>query len=376
MSPAGTWVPERQLERRDVYEQWMPVWRAGVVYDLFGDGRTAIKGNYSRYGFQVGIDHVTQIHPFTLTLANIPWSDLNGDDFPQTGELGTFEGFAGAATTRYADADGPDWGYSDEITAGIEHQLLGDIRVGAMYHHRTNRKNIGFRNAAVPPDAYVPTEIADPLGGGTLTFYNLDPEFLGLQDNVRENIPLLDTDYDGIEVTAAKRFADRWQLLFGYTFGTNEGGIDLGDFNDPNNLINQQGKVANDSTHSFKVAGTWVIPRAEISLSSSLVRNTGYPRQPTYQINREIYPDLTRSTQNLRLLPRGELRVPDVTMIDLRISRPFRFGTTTLEPQLDIFNATNADTIVGVVDQIGSRYGFPTEILAPRLVRVGLVIRF
>ena len=35
--------------------------------------------------------------------------------------------------------NGPDWPYSDEFTAGFEHQLAGDVRVGATYYYRTNR---------------------------------------------------------------------------------------------------------------------------------------------------------------------------------------------------------------------------------------------
>ena len=38
--------------------QTKAVWRAGLVFDLSGDGRTAIKTNYSRYALQVGIDRV------------------------------------------------------------------------------------------------------------------------------------------------------------------------------------------------------------------------------------------------------------------------------------------------------------------------------
>jgi hypothetical protein len=103
VSPAGRWVGERRVERQDVYKQWIGVWRLGAVYDVFGTGRTAIKGNASRYGHQVGIGIVTTIHPFTLSTANIAWNDLNRNDFPDPGELGAFEGFTGGANTRYED---------------------------------------------------------------------------------------------------------------------------------------------------------------------------------------------------------------------------------------------------------------------------------
>lgn len=376
-SGAGRWVGERSIDERDVYNQWIGVWRAGAVFDLTGNGLTALKGNFSRYAHQVGAAAiVNSVHAFALSSANIAWNDRNRNQMPDPGELGTFEGFTGGASTRYLDANGTDWGYSDELTAGIEHQLMRDVRVGLMYYHRTNRKNVGTFNAAVPSTAYVPIEIVNPLGG-TATVYNLNSAFVGRQDNVRMATPLLDTDYDGVELTAAKRFSSRWQMLFGLTVGRNEGGIDFGDLNDPNNLQFQQGIAGNDATYQLKLSGTYVVPRAEIIVSGSLLNNTGYPRQLTYQVTRSVVPTLTRSAQTIRLNRRGDDRLPRVTMVDLRLSRSFKLpGDRRFEPQVDLFNIFNADTIVNIVNAVGPRLGYPGEILAPRIARLGFVFSF
>ena len=40
------------------------------------------------------------------------------------------------------------WPYSDEVTAGVETQLPGAVRVGAMFYYRTNREQFGQRNVA------------------------------------------------------------------------------------------------------------------------------------------------------------------------------------------------------------------------------------
>jgi carboxypeptidase family protein len=376
VSPAGRWVPERRVERRDVYKQWLAVWRTGAAFDLFGDGRTALKANWSRYGNIVATGIVTNVHPFSQSSATISWSDRNGNNFPDADELGRFEGFTGGATSRYADPNGTRWPYSDEIAGGIEHQVARDLRLGVMYYHRTNRDNVGTANVAVPQEAYTPATIANPLGGA-LTFYNLDSAYVGRQDNVRDNFALLDTDYDGIELTAAKRFSQRWQMIFGFTAGKNVGGQSQGEFNDPNNLINQQGRVGNDSTYSTKLSGTYIVPRLDVAVSGSLLRNTGYPRQISYQITRAIYPGLTRSSQTVRLTKNGDDRLPPVMMGDVRFSRPFRLPSgRSFEPQLEIFNITNNDVIVGMINQIGARLGYPSEILAPRIVRFGFALKF
>ena len=48
--PAGTWVPERHFDEVDdipTWKDWSP--RLGAVYNLFGNGKTAIKGYVGRY---------------------------------------------------------------------------------------------------------------------------------------------------------------------------------------------------------------------------------------------------------------------------------------------------------------------------------------
>ena len=380
--PAGTFIGARSLNRQDVFDQKLGVWRAGFVYDVSGNGKTAIKGNFSRYGNNVGINRVTLVHPFTLSNGTRSWTDRNNDRIPQESELGAFSGFAGVAN-RYADANGPNWPYSDEITLGIERQLLKDVRIGLMGYRRTNRDVVGFRNAKVPGTAYTPVTISVPSGptgpGGTATVYNLSPAYFGsaFNDLVYDNQPLLDTDYTGVEFTLAKRFSRRWHAIAGATFGKNEGGVDFGDLNDPNNTTNQQGIVGNDSRYSVKFAGGYMIPKAEVMLSGTFLWNNGYPYQSTMSVTRTNVPTLTRSSQTIRLTERGTERLEDVKLLDLRLSKNIKLGRgMKLQPQIEVFNLLNASTIVNIAATTGSRYLFPTEILAPRIFRFGASLNF
>ncbi len=168
-APATAFAPARSVSDTNVIEQDIAVWRAGASYDLTGNGSTAIKASYSRYGLQTGIDRVTQVNPLTAGSRTCPWSDPNGDGVFQASEVtaSTCSGFSGGVSTFYAD--GVKWPYSDEITAGIEQQLSGAIRVGAMYYYRTNKAQLGVRNEAVPTSAYTPFQLTIPNGpGGTL----------------------------------------------------------------------------------------------------------------------------------------------------------------------------------------------------------------
>jgi hypothetical protein len=382
-SPAGTFVAARSIQRRDMLDQSIFAFRTGAVWDVANDGKTAIKASYSRYANMVGINRVQLVHPFAFTSGTRSWTDRNGDRLAQPDELGTFTGFADVAN-RYADADGPDWPYSDEITFGIERQLLRDVRAAAMYYHRTNRKQMGFRNATIPTSAYTAQTVAVPGAptgpGGSVTFYNLSPAFFGASfvGNVYDNQDVLDTDYNGVELTLSKRFSGRWQMLAGLTFGTNRGGaLTAADLNDPNVSQNfADGVVGPDSKYALRLAGSYLLP-GNFNFAMSLVSNGGYPYQSTYNVTRTVFPALTRATQTVRLSERGDERLPNVTLLDLRLSRAFKIGGgRSINPQIDVFNVTNASTFLTINPAVGSVYRVPTEILAPRIVRFGLALVF
>ncbi len=86
-NPAGQFAPERSIPRSEPIKQNIGVWRTGAAYDLFGNGRTALKASYSRYGLQVGIDRVTAVNPLATGNRTCPWGDANGDGRFQANEI-------------------------------------------------------------------------------------------------------------------------------------------------------------------------------------------------------------------------------------------------------------------------------------------------
>lgn len=385
----GQFVAPRSLDESTPVKQNLGVWRAGLVYDPTGSGNTAVKASYSRYGLQVGIDRVTNVNPFSSGSRTCPWTDPNGDGIAQPSEINTAQCTA-FPTLRvgYADkANGPRWPYSDELTVGIEHQVITDMRVGVMYYHRTNRDQIGTRNLLVTPDMYVPVTVNVPNGPNgptTATVYNLaSPSFVGLSNLVLDNQAFLDTKYDGIEFTANKRFSHRWQMVAGLTIGQNKGGLNASggqsssaDLNDPNNTRYSSGIVGLDSKFAFRLSGSYRTP-GDVLVAGSLISNGGFPYVSTYSVTRGTLPGLVRSSQSVLLSDRGDERLPTVTMVDMRISRPIRFGRDLqIVPQLEVFNIGNAATVVNLNGGVGRTYLAPSEIVAPRIVRVGFSINF
>ncbi|PYR10883.1 MAG: hypothetical protein DMG00_11155, partial [Acidobacteria bacterium] len=166
-------------------------------YDPVGDGLMALKASYSRYGLQVGINRVLNVNPFQNDNQICTWTDPNGDGVAQANEISQCAGFTGL-TSHYGSGNGPNWPYSDEVTAGVERQVMRGMRVAVMYYHRTNRNQIGVRNLAVPTSAYTPITVNvpnGPNGATTATVYNLSPAFFGaaFQNNVVDNQPYLET---------------------------------------------------------------------------------------------------------------------------------------------------------------------------------------
>jgi hypothetical protein len=389
-NPGGTFIAARSVSEQDVIDQKIGVWRTGASYDLLGNGRTALKASYSRYGLQVGIDRVTNVNPLSAGSRTCPWTDPNGDGKFQLSEVivAQCSAFGGGVSTLYA-ADGVDWPYSDEVAAGGEAQMPGGVRFGVMFYNRTNRKQFGQRNTAVPTNTYTPFTFSVPNGPGgtvtspkpvTVTAYNLASTLSSAQANIRDNESYLNTDYKGVEFTANKRFSKNWQMVAGLTIGKNEGGLTNGtDLNDPNVTLFPRGIIGNDSEVALRVSGSYQFPKG-INLAGSLISNTGYPYVSTYQITRAAAAaqgiTLTRATQTVPLAQRGTERFEAVTMVDLRLSRPFRFGARRITPQLDIFNIGNADTIVSNNPAVSTMYLAPAEILAPRIVRLGFSIDF
>ena len=66
--------------------------RIGATYDLFGDGKTVLKGNWGRFYFNPGINLADAVNPNTADqYADWSWNDLNNDRVFQEGEQGVLQ---------------------------------------------------------------------------------------------------------------------------------------------------------------------------------------------------------------------------------------------------------------------------------------------
>ncbi len=153
---------------KEVLKQSRGVFRLGASYDLTGSGRTALKASYSRYALQVGIDRVTIGQSRVERQPHLPVG--RSERRRQVPGIGNHR----ATARRSAAAPPPTTRpvcagrIRTKSPAGVETQLAGAVRVGAMFYYRTNRISSATATTRVPTSAYTKHTITIPngLGGG------------------------------------------------------------------------------------------------------------------------------------------------------------------------------------------------------------------
>jgi hypothetical protein len=373
---AGSFVPARTFPRVDDVPDWDSVVpRLSAAVDLFGTGRTAVKGSASKYMQNEGVGLAHTVNPMFLSFDRRSWVDANGDSLAQMSELGPSTGFRGGVNQRFDPALTRP--YNWEYSASVQHQLAAGLSMSAAYYRRNVRDLYGVKNQLVTPADYSPVTIVDPLTGAPLVVYNQNVATRGKVDLLVSNYSELNRDYDGVELKVDKRFSGGALLFGGATIGKKYGSIrgSSNDLNDPNVLTNSQGYVDLDSTLQFKIAGTYPLP-LDVHLSGSLQSGTGLPLRRIYTVTGAVVPGLTQVSIPIDLQPRGDARLDRLNQIDLRIEKQVKLGGSRLSAIADIYNLLNANVTTAEVETVGSTLGRPVSILDARLVRLGGKLTF
>jgi hypothetical protein len=361
--------------------------RFSAVYDLNGDGRTALKFGANRYNTPIVLSYVDRINPVITASDTRPWTvcaagqatgcDLNGDRIPQLNELGPSNGYGAGLTTRYGNVKVP---LADEYTFEVQRQLPGNMVATVGYSYRKKFNQLVQRNMLVPKESYIPLTVTEKNSGKTVTVYNQAPGLRGLNDSVFYSDPAGDTIYKGADVSVNKRMSNRWSLMGGATFGKTTGDpvgavAATADLNNPTNDSFRTGIVGNDVPWSSRLSGVYELPY-RFSLSGTASYYAGFPEATTVLVNSATVA-LTQGSQTVWVSRRGDTRLPSVFQLDMAIRRSFRVsGRSTVEPRIDIYNVTNGSTILGRVTQLGSAYLSPSTIMRGRLIKLGGNVTF
>jgi hypothetical protein len=360
----GTDIPEFGIEF-GFADKFAP--RIGAAYDLKGDGRTKIFGNwgvfYDIFKLELprgsfGGDKWLEYY-YTLDTPN--WPTLVDSPSCPPACPGTI--IRGAPTPDNPiggiDFRHPSFGSDSldpdlkpmrqqEASAGVEHQLNNYMAVSARYVHKQVDRAIEDTGFLLPDgsEGYV---IANPGEGLTELAYT----------NPQVNLPKAKRDYDAVELRFEKRLANNWYLNAGYTWSRlygNYSGLTQSDengrtspnvgrlFDYPAMMFDQHGQpvfgpLATDRPHQFKTQFIYQFPFGT-SFSVNQYLASGLP------VSREIgiFPGSNYPVQYLGRNSDG--RTDTFSQTDLFLQHEIRLGQQRLQFSFNVFNLFNQDAAV------------------------------
>ncbi len=366
-------VQAKTFAKTDLFtwNQFAP--RIGVVYDLTGDGRTVLKGNYGLYWHNPGVTIPNDANPNTGTKsATYGWTDINGDKRWQAGEQTALQ----TASLEGAIQLDPNIKapYSHEAAGWLERQFTETIGVRAGFVYKTENDLIEQYIAARSLDVYtVPYTFTDiGVDGVRGTADDRVLNYLGLASataatqfpttQVVMNLPRFGR-YKTAEVSMNKRYGNKWSASIGgaYTWMTTSRKASRrtrpsrGRKTAPCGVSRQAARTTRPTAFAFRR-----------SCGTSQAQITG---APTHSRSR---PGITGSGTVLFMEPMNANREDNIWVVDTRFEKTVEF-TSRLRTRLflDLFNITNSHASETISRATGLGYQKPSAILAPFTARVG-----
>jgi hypothetical protein len=428
--PAQTGRFENSVAYGDIY---LPTWkdispRTSVVYDVFGTGKTAIRAGFNKYmtGATTGFAQI--YNPTALITQNLAWTDLNGDDIAQ-GSRGCVYKTAGceidfsalpanfgvrALSTFDPNLSRP---YQLMYNVGVSHELVAGTSVQVEWFHSDFKNLIARNNVARTAADYTLINVASPIDGSVIPYYNVSTAKLSAVTNVDSTDPNLTRWYNGVEININMRLPHGVRVFGGTSTERTISNSCSAAANDPNLLLFCDGTKNNIPwITAGKVAGTVPLPWYGITVSGAyqalagtsigtlpvqygvFTAGTGFAtpngvgsnylisRTTTYPANCKgpctpgalMIPGLTAASVNLGMIAPGTEFTPRINQVDFAASKTFKVDSFSFTPKLDIFNALNSDDYTSVTSSQfnANTYLQPSVVLQGRIVRVGVDVKW
>ena len=376
--------------------------RLGVIYDLTGSAKTLLKANYARYYWQIFTTKTAQASLAGTRTYRYTWNDLNSDRRFTTNELGPLRSLDDPATRPVAIDPDLKPTYTDELTASIVHELMPNVSASATFIAR-NDKDFDWRiNTDVTAADYTVVNATDPgadgrVGssddGGTLVFHEISAAKRLLSPNYIATRPGFSQEYRGVELTVQRRLVGRWQAVGSVTFGVQR--EELGGARETLlavNVINPSALPAGlptpqdvdkiDGTRLDtsipvigKLMGSYQFP-FRLSVSGFYQHLAGSPFTRTVNAVSALGRNLNQGNVVVHAGERNADSYDALNLVDLRVNYDLPFSRLNTSLALDIFNATNTNTITRVNSLSGTSFNRVTEFVPPRVVRFGVKVRF
>ena len=393
------WLPSVTFGGADTGVVWNDISpRVGMTFDLQGTGKTVAKASFSLYYGQMGPgERAGTLNPVTAASIRFPWTDLNGDTFVTRNELDTSRilTFGGNYNpdnpTQLTTSGTVDPNIKNDRTrefiVGLDHELRPGFGVGASYIWRKYDRfswsdRVGYSSASFVARTYTPTCTVQGARCETVTYY--EPTIPRPAAYVSTNVPDRYRNYNGFELVASKRYSNRWMMTASYAFNN---AVDHYDspaaYEDPTNIDKYNGaqyapeaggsgidNVFTNAKWLVKVQGMYTLPWGNINLSGFYNARQGYPIEPSV-----LSPSRANRVGTVLVLldPVGDVRLPNLQTLDVRVDKAFTFGTVRIMPSMEVFNLGNVNTdLARRRNQAASNANSIGGIVAPRIIRFGV----
>lgn len=410
--PAARFVGPREFPKVDRVPQWTDLNpRVGGSYDLFGDGKTALKASIGRYVGKMGPAVAIDNNPLTTSVNSVTraWSDADGDfvpdcnlqNFTANGECAAISnvnfGRANPNAVQYADDLIRGFGTRDylwDMAVELQHQLTPRIALkGGWFRNWTNQfgdiltvasaAGGGWPTGVIDNQAISPVDFSPycvtapvdsrlPRGGGyeVCGLYDINPAKFGQGTQVISRA----SNYDNGKSRTSNFFNGSVTTRLGGSVELG-GSIDTGRIvedncfvvDSPQALLNC--RIVAPFSSQTQVKAYWSLPLPAAFVVSGVLQNlSGVQYQANWAApNSAIAPSLGRNlaacgaqvactaTAPIPLIkPMTEFE-PRRTLLDLRVSRRFSLSPRLrLRASLDVYNVFNDGSVVNTNNNYGA----------------------
>ena len=359
--------------------------RVGFTYDLSGDGKTVLKGNYGFYWHNPGVGVASLANPNTTAKAGTySWNDANGDRRWQPGEQGATPQslVLKGAVSLDPNIESPS---THEASLFLERQVgeLIGIRAGFVYKNEENLLSsthpvVGTYQPGRPLSAYSvpfpftdigPDGVAGSSDDRTVTLLGMPTSQAGnfSTNAVVMNLPDAYGRFKTVEASVSRRYGNRWsgQIGFGYTWTTD---FPEGFPQNPN-----QAGVYDRTGWGLKATGSYDAPFG-IRLSPVLRHQSGvnFARQISVPGNAATPFGLTLPATTYYAEDADARREDNIWVFDVRADKTLNLSDRMrIRAFIDFFNITNSHASEAITRTTGTTFLRPANILAPFTTRLG-----